>query len=183
MPKCKHCNTKFEAKFFLQKFCMSTDECRSAAAKFAIEYSKKIQIAKDNREWQREKKVRKEALLSHSEWLNLFQKVFNTYIRTRDKNSRCISCGTSNGQMHCGHYRAVSVAPQLRFNEDNCAKQCARCNTYLSGNLINYRIALIEKIGLERVEKLENDNSNLKISIPEIKEKIKEYKEKIKTLV
>ena len=175
LKKCKFCGVEFKPTYSaLQSVC---------SPRCSIEYSKKVQIAKDNREWQREKKKRKEALLSHSEWLNMLQKVFNIYIRSRDKGQSCISCGTFNGQMHCGHYRSVSVAPQLRFNEDNCSKQCARCNTYLSGNLINYRIALVKKIGLKKVEQLENDNSDLKLSIPEIKEKKKEYKEKTKSLI
>lgn len=155
---------------------------RTCSTRCAIGFAREKEEKKEKRLWNAEKKKRKEALLSHSEWLKLLQVAFNAYIRKRDEKEGCISCGTFNGQMHCGHYRSVSVAPQLRFNEDNCSKQCARCNTYLSGNLINYRIALVKKIGLKKVEQLENDNSDLKISIPEIKEKIKYYKQKIKEL-
>ena len=147
--------------------------------------SKTVQKAKDNREWQREKKVRKEALLSHSEWLNLFQKVFNTYIRTRDKNSRCISCETplNARKFDAGHYRSVGSNPQLRFNEENVWGQCVPCNRDKHGNLIEYRKGLIKKIGIEKVEYLENFNHSAKLSIPEIKEKIKEYKAKTKELI
>jgi len=51
-------------------------------------------VAKDKeKEWQKEKKERKEALMSHSEWLKLLQSTFNTFIRMRDKGRECISCG------------------------------------------------------------------------------------------
>lgn len=172
MPKCKCCKIKFEPKYFNQKFCLSNDECLK---KFAL-YAKTL----TNKKKRIETKKTKESMLTRSEWLNIAQKVFNTYIRQRDKGLNCISCGTITGQMHCGHYMSIGSNPQLRFNEDNCHKQCAKCNNYLSGNLILYRKNLIKKIGLEEVEKLECDRSVLKLTIPEIKELITEYKYKIK---
>lgn len=177
LRKCKFCGVAFKPTYSsVQSTC---------SPRCAIEYSKTIQKAKNNREWQREKKVRKEALMSHSEWLNLFQKVFNAYIRTRDKNSRCISCNTTliGRKFDAGHYRAVGSNPQLRFHEENVWGQCVPCNRDKHGNLIEYRKRLIEKIGVEKVEYLENFNSSAKLSIPEIKEKIKEYKEKTKSLI
>ena len=70
---------------------------------------------------------------------------------------------------------------ELRFHEDNVHKQCERCNTYWSGNLINYRIALVERIGVERVEFLERkDHPPLKLTTDEIKELITIYKNKAK---
>ena len=181
MLRCKNCRERFIPRYnnSLQKYCMEKDECIKAFTDNHKVTKEKI----DAKGWAKEKKERKEAIMSHSEWLKILQAVFNSYIRERDKDLGCISCQTFNGQMHCGHYRAVSVAPQLRFNEDNCSKQCSRCNNFLSANLINYRIALVKKIGLERVENLENDNSVLKISVEEIKEKIKIYKEKTKELI
>lgn len=171
--KCRNCGKEFTPFLSTQKAC--SQSCAISIARMKLQKDESLR-------WSAEKKQRKEALMSHAEWLKTLQVVFNTYIRERDKNEPCISCGTTKGQMHCGHYRSVSVAPQLRFNEDNCSKQCARCNTYLSGNLINYRIGLVKKIGLKKVEQLEKDNSDLKLSIPEIKEKITYYKQKIKDL-
>ncbi len=169
LRKCKFCQVPFKPTY-------STVQA-TCSPRCAIEYSKTVQKAKDNREWQREKKVRKEALLSHSEWLNLFQKVFNTYIRTRDKNSSCISCEAtlSNRKFDAGHYRSVGSNPQLRFNEENVWGQCVPCNRDKHGNLIEYRKGLIKKIGVEKVEYLESLNQPAKLSIPEIKDKSKEY--------
>lgn len=33
MPRCKHCRAKFEAKYFLQKYCLKDDECIDAELK------------------------------------------------------------------------------------------------------------------------------------------------------
>ncbi|STS93497.1 protein NinG [Klebsiella grimontii] len=58
-----------------------------------------------------------------------------------------------------GHYRSRGKASHLRYNEDNIHKQCHHCNVQLSGNQQQYRISLVEKIGAERVEALENNNT------------------------
>nr|DAL22037.1 MAG TPA_asm: NinG recombination protein [Caudoviricetes sp.] len=47
-----------------------------------------------------------------------------------------------------------ALNPELRFNEDNCHRQCAPCNNHLSGNLTAYRPALIAKIGQSRFDAL-----------------------------
>lgn len=80
--------------------------------------------------------------------------VFNAYIRERDKDEGCISCGTFK-MIQAGHLYSAGKFPALRFNEDNVNSQCLPCNYYRSGDLLNYRNNLIKKIGLERVEKLE----------------------------
>lgn len=181
--KCKHCKTKFEPKYFLQKFCLSNDECRTAATNFAIEQKEK-NFKKDR---VKDTKERKEALMTYSEWLNILQVTFNTYIRMRDKNEPCISCGNNkpNIKYDAGHFFSVGAFPNVRFDEDNVWRQCSNnCNIHLSGNIHNYRPRLIEKIGIEKFEALEfrARNGVLKLSIPEIKEKIKIYKEKIRLL-
>jgi hypothetical protein len=55
--------------------------------------------------------------------------------------------------------------PSLRFNTYNCHKQCAPCNNHLSGNLVEYRANLINKIGQARVDWLEGpqDTKNMDI--------------------
>ena len=173
MPRCKHCKTTFTPKHFNQKNCMETDECVGA---FLSDLTK----ANDKR-WAKEKKVRKEALKTRPEWLKDLQDVFNSYIRERDKDKPCISCGTFTGKMNAGHYKSVGGSPELRFNELNVHKQCEYCNTHLSANLIEYRIGLVKRIGVEQVEFLERkDHAPLKLTVDEIKEQIKVYKEKIK---
>lgn len=176
LRKCKFCEVPFKPTY-------STVQA-TCSPRCAIEYSKTVQKAKDNLEWQREKKKLKEKIMSHKDWLNVLQKVFNTYIRMRDKNENCISCGTPlSGRKHdAGHYRSVGSNPQLRFNEMNVWGQCVPCNRDKHGNLIEYRKGLISRIGEEEVYFLENENNSAKLSIPEIKEMIADYKSKIKEL-
>ena len=112
------------------------------------------------------------------------QKVFNKYIRMRDKALPCISCGhNGNRQRHAGHYRPVGRNHQLRFNEDNCHSQCSICNNHLSGNLVQYREALILKIGLDSVLALEEYNEAKSYTIEELRGIIATYTNKIKELV
>ncbi|RUM32065.1 MAG: hypothetical protein DSY42_01725, partial [Aquifex sp.] len=104
--------------------------------------------------------------------------VFNRYIRERDKNETCISCGRVPKKRNAGHYRSVGACPELRFEPLNVNLQCEHCNTFKSGNAIEYRINLVKKIGLERVEWLEGPHEPAKWSIDEIKAIKKEYADK-----
>jgi len=72
------------------------------------------------------------------------------------------------GGYDCGHWRSVGSAPHLRFHEDNAHGQCKKCNRYDSGRAVDYRIGLIARIGLSRVELLESDFSTKKWSIDDI---------------
>jgi hypothetical protein len=77
---------------------------------------------------------------------------------------------------------STGARPNLRFDEQNVHKQCQPCNTHLSGNLINYRINLIKKIGLDGVLRLENDFEPKKYLIEELKEIVQIYRKKVKML-
>jgi hypothetical protein len=79
---------------------------------------------------------------------------FNRFIRERDKEMGCISCGGKVEQ--AGHFYSAGHNAGLRFNEKNVNGQCVRCNHFLSGNLNEYRKRLIERIGLTEVQKLDD---------------------------
>jgi hypothetical protein len=131
----------------------------------------------------RQTKERKVKLKTRSDWLKEVQVVFNAYIRKRDEDEPCISCGRHHqGQYHAGHYRSVGSTPELRFEELNVHKQCSTCNNYRSGNLIEYRIRLPAKIGLDKVEWLEGKHEPKHYTIDELKELKRIYREKIKLL-
>lgn len=105
-------------------------------------------------------KTRKEALKPRGQRIRETQAAVNQYVRVRDEGLPCISCGRMHqGQWHAGHYRSTGAASNLRFDLRNIHRQCAPCNTHLSGNLIEYRKGLIERIGLGAVEALEADNT------------------------
>jgi 5-methylcytosine-specific restriction endonuclease McrA len=128
-------------------------------------------------------RVCKEALKSRSDHLKDAQTAFNAFIRARDAHLPCISCGRDNGsKVNAGHYLSVGSHPELRFNEDNCHKQCEHCNTYKSGNQAEYRPRLIDRIGLARVETLEGPQSPAKYTIDDLKALKATYKAKLKEL-
>ncbi len=180
--KCKECGAYYIKKQSMQQVCSM--ECAIAYSKRKAEEKRKKQEKSDRLEAGRRMRARKEALKSRPDWLKEAQKAINEFIRLRDKDLPCISCGRYHeGQYHAGHYRSVGAYPELRFNEDNVHKQCSVCNNHKSGNAIEYRINLIRKIGLEKVEFLErHDHQPLKLSIDEIKELIRVYKAKCKGL-
>ena len=131
----------------------------------------------------REIKVRKEKLKCRADHLKDTQTAFNAWVRERDAELPCISCGRHHaGQYHSGHYRTVGASPELRFEPLNAWKQCAPCNNYLSGNLINYRISLLQKIGEEKVIWLEGPHEAKKYTIEELKAMTADYRAKAREL-
>ena len=78
---------------------------------------------------------------------------FHKFIRNRDKNQPCISCGKYT-TLQAGHFYSAGNHPSVRFNEYNVHGQCKKCNYFLSGNLLPYRENLITKIGQERFNKI-----------------------------
>jgi len=80
--------------------------------------------------------------------------VFNAWIRFRDKDKGCISCPSWKVE-HASHYLSVGNHGQMRYNEVNVNGSCAKCNTFLAGNLIFYRQGLVKRYGEEKVLMLE----------------------------
>lgn len=122
--------------------------------------------------------------LSTAKLTQKLQRVFNEFIRLRDKNESCISCGSWN-ELQAGHYFSAGHYSWLRFNETNVNHQCLRCNYFLSGNQAQYRIGLLRKYGKETVEQLELKAQIRKVnrySRFELEVLINYYKEKIKSL-
>lgn len=134
------------------------------------------------------RKVQKKADMERLKTLGTHHKetqaIFNRFIRLRDQGLPCISCGLSTGaQRQAGHYRSVGGHPELRYDPDNVHSQCCACNDWLSGNLINYRIGLLAKIGPERVERLEGPQEKRQYRVDELKAIQAEYKAKAKELI
>lgn len=111
------------------------------------------------------------------------QVIVNKYVRLRDEKEPCISCQRRCEKGHAGHYIAQGASGMLRFNEDNIHKQCPHCNVWKHGNPIEYRINLIKKIGLPRVELLEDQRHEVMKWTREQLEDIKKYyQQKLKDL-
>jgi len=139
-----------------------------------------LKKSKDDAHKKLKKKVRSN---DKSHWTKKAQSTFNKYIRLRDSKHPCISCGRFHtGQYHAGHYRTVGANPELRFDERNCHKQCSACNNHLSGNIVNYRINLIRKIGEEEVNRLESYHEPKRYKVDDFKIIHKWYARKIKRI-
>ena len=114
------------------------------------------------------------------------QDVFNKYIRLRDKDKPCISCGQFK-TLQAGHFYSVRMYDGLRFDEDNCHGECAGCNGFDDMHLLSYAANLIDRIGQERFDELkmlaaQYKREGYKYTRTELTEKIEEYKRKIKEL-
>lgn len=174
MPKkvnfkqCKECCKEFEQYNSLQVVCST-----KCAAIRAID-----------KVWKKERKIMQDKARTRTEWLNIAQVTFNTYIRLRDAKQGCITCKRPfKDKYDAGHFLSVGSYPALRFNEDNVHGQCVACNQHGHGMQTEYFIELPKRIGLDRLNNLlELRKSTLKLTELEIKELIEKYKKKIKEL-
>lgn len=162
--RCKYCRAQFNPFRPLQIVCSHGCALSLITQKREKEERKKAQ---EQRKTYREAKER---IKSRGEWLKEAQTAFNSWIRARDDGQPCISCGSFTGKKNAGHYRSVGSSPELRFEPLNVWLQCEKCNSYLSGNLISYRINLIARIGQCKVEWLEGKHDPKKYTIEELKQ-------------
>ena len=153
--KCKFCGDEFKPVRSMQSVCSPDCACKLVEQK-KIKTADKA-IKDKEKELRKHLKESKERLKTKGQLAKEAQAAFNKYVRLRDKDLPCISCGRHHqGQYHAGHYRSVGSSPHLRFNLWNVHKQCSVCNNHLSGNLINYRMNLIKKIGLDKFDLIES---------------------------
>ena len=170
--KCRSCKISFERTRPLQVVCST--HCAAFLAVLKRE-------AKEAKKQSQELRKRREAIKPRAQWMKEAQTAFNAWIRHRDAELSCVSCGIDHpGQWHCGHYLSTGARPELRFTESNCAKQCAPCNNYLSGNLVLYRAELIRRIGIAEVERLEGPSTTKKYTIDELRAIRDDYRKRLK---
>jgi len=166
------CSVAFAPTKLGQKVCGW--ECGLAIAPANQDVARK---AIDQRE-RREIKVRREKLKSRADHMKDTQVAFNAWVRARDADQPCISCGRFHqGKNDAGHYRTVASAPELRFEPLNCHLQCSPCNTHKSGDIVNYRINLLQRIGAEQVEWVEGPHEPKKYTVDELKAMTAHYRE------
>lgn len=169
--KCKNCKKTFTPERHLQSCCSFS--C-------GIEWAKKPKVQKAYKI--EKKKELMEKYPDKSKWLANAQTVVNKYIRLRDNGKPCISCGYigTNRQIHASHFRPQGNNQQLRFYTLNIWAACSICNNHLSGNLVPYRINLINKLGLEKVEQIEANQQRGNYKVEYLQRLIKVFKKKIK---
>lgn len=162
--KCKACNEYFLPARVMQAVCGV--ECAVVIARLKQAKQKAREATKERAQHAKAK----EAVKTRAQHLKEAQAAFNAVIRERDKDLPCISCNRHHsGQFHAGHYRSVGSSPELRFEPLNVHKQCAPCNNHKSGNVVEYRISLVKRIGLERVEWLEGPHEPKRYTIEDVK--------------
>lgn len=138
--KCKECGTKFTPRFFLQKTC-ENPRC-------IIDYSKKVYAKQQDKEWKQRKKETKEKLKTLSHYESEAKRSFQKWVRMRDKDLPCISCGTTTTmRWDGGHLFKAEIYSGVIFDERNVNKQCIKCNVTLNGNEAEYSIRLRERLG------------------------------------
>ncbi len=142
LPKhrnCKVCNERFKPVAICEWGCCEKHK-DEYIAQLALK-ARQNRLQKESKQKQKgaqaerqNLKVRKLALKPDSHFKSLAQQAFNEYIRTRDHDQPCISCGETNppdlhgGRWDCGHFKTVGGFPELRFVEANAYRQCKPCN-------------------------------------------------------
>lgn len=183
--RCPHCKKKLEQGQRIHPECIDGYSVAQAAKLEREERKKALAAAKVERA---EFRKRKEALKRIPDLIKEAQIAFNSYIRKRDEGRSCICCGNPlrmggiGGGFDAGHYRSTGSAGHLRFNEDNCHGQRKYCNQWGAGRAVDYRLGLINRIGLDRVEALEADNQPHKWTREELIAIKEKYKQKLKEL-
>lgn len=169
--KCKYCKQEFEPFRPLQSVC--SPGC-------AILLAKDKEKKKSKKQWNKKKERLRKELMTLPKLKAKARQIFQSWIRERDKNLPCISCGkTTAEQWDGGHYLKAEIYSGLIFDERNVHKQCSYCNNYLAGNPLEYRRGLISRYGEEFVYLLEEEadkNRVKKYSKEELYSIIDKYK-------
>jgi len=186
--KCTGCKERFRVEAMIQTpnkqwFC--NHDCIAASMAKKFERQREARKKKADLKVKKKHAQEKQAFRDNDKKLRMkeAQKAFNAFIRKRDEKEPCISCGRHHqGQYHAGHYKTTAARPDIRFNEDNCHKQCSVCNNHLSGNIGEYTPSLINKIGKARYDALIPTNT-VKYTCEQLKEIELKYKAKLKSLI
>ena len=175
--RCKECGELFTPLRDLQPCCSYSCEVAyiDKNLKSLVSEGKKIRVKEANKKKKESKSKDKQVLLK------LAQTVVNKYVRLRDKDKPCCSCGHVEGrQFHAGHFESAGGNQHQRFYTLNIHKQCSICNNHLSGNLVSYRKFMIDKYGIEKTEAIENDHSTKKYTVEYLQKLIRVFKKKIR---
>ena len=160
---CCICKNEFYPMTRTHKVC--SEDC-------AIKFAEEKKAKEERKQYRAVKKEFNQKDRSYQ--LKKTQDIFNRWIRNRDGNI-CITCGSTDRQIHAGHFMPQGRHSEVRFDAHNVHSQCSVCNNHKSGNLAVYRQKLIGKYGIEEVERLEHSTTK-KWSIEELIQIQKEYK-------
>lgn len=183
--RCPHCRKRLEPDQRIHPACIDGYAEALQAKADRVNARKARELAKLDRALTKQRKAEQERI---PDLIKKADKAFSDWVRARDRlaGHPCISSGKpldwSGNKTDAGHFRSRGAASHLRYHPDNCHAQAKRENRFLAGNAVDYRIGLIARIGLARVEALEANNSPHKWQRDELLNIIKEFKAKTKEL-
>ncbi len=163
--RCGHCKAHFQPERQSQIVHMECVEAyveAQAEKRARVEAKAALMAAKVERAEDRKKR---DAMKTIAQLIAAAQDAFNSYVRERDRDKGCFVCnrpflaGVIGRQLHAGHVRTRGAAGHLRFNEDNCMGECEGCNGPRGAKPHQIKAGAIARIGVERFEALENNNT------------------------
>jgi len=131
----------------------------------AIDFANEKVLKNKKKAFKKETVRLKKTVKTRAKWLTELQAIVNKYVRLRDSKYGCICCDIGpnwDGQFQAGHFYPQGRSSALRFNVWNIHKQASSCNNHLSGNLLEYKPRLIDKIGQARFDYLEAHQNDIK---------------------
>ena len=120
--------------------------------------------------------------ITYPNLLKKAQATFNSFIRQRDADRCCITCGKPKIEHAC-HFYSAGHYTGLRFNEDNVHGGCLQCNYFKHGAGNEYRRNIEQRIGEQRLLLLDAAATRQRFkkwSRLELEIIITEYKNKLK---
>jgi hypothetical protein len=182
--KCGNCNKRFavETMFiaYTQAFCS-----KQSYIDYCVKNLQSLKVKGRNIQERAIKIRHKEAtkkLRTRTAWYDLLQTEVNKYVRNRDANKPCCTCGTTskNIKYDAGHCFTRGSRPELRFNVTNIHKQCSvNCNQHGSGMRLEYQTFITDKYGPNHFEWLKSYHRPLSEEYPhwtDIEKEIQRYK-------
>jgi hypothetical protein len=168
---CKDCNQQFKQYNTIQVRCVECAIKKGNLTPVKPNYAKIKREKLDSLDTKKQTYVKK---------VNAIKVIFQKWIRERDKNEPCISCGSLTSiEWHAGHFYKAENYSGLIFDERNCRKQCKKCNVFLDGNQLEYHNRLKEKFGTDYMEQLRLDAYLTKVKTY-TEEELEDIKQKYK---
>ena len=177
MKKCKNCKKEFYPSKTTQSVCSF-----GCAVKLAEQKEGKMVLRRAEKEGMKDLAISLKTLGDYKKELQI---EVNKIVRLIDAECGCISCGSSTGQNHAGHFRAIGGWDNLRFNLHNIFNQCSQCNNNKSGNPIRYRENIVKLFGESQINYMDDLNviyPSIKLNKDELSERTKIAKTIVKEL-
>ena len=152
---------------FFCSFDHATEYAKKKQDKFRAKEKRKA--GKIEKEKKRQDRERLKELRTRSQWYDMLQTLVNQFVRYRDRDAPCCTCGTTNPHIKydSGHFHTKGSRPDIRFELKNIHKQCSqKCNVYGSGMRNEYEKFIVKKYGQAQVDKLARIGPSLKEQFP-----------------